>query len=230
MASKGNFTKALLGVVGFEEVPDDEILVMGNDVIAGSDAPAENNALAESNEQTDSDALAGEVARGSEDALPSVTYHQEPTGSHITSTMVVTGNIKAKGDIFVEGSVYGDIATDGDISVRQLVIGDLKADSVYLDNARVKGNVKCEERACVGDETILVGDVEAHNIQVSGKVKGNLKATGSTALGSTALVSGDITTEDISSNSGARLNGTITTSKANAIDDDSMFDLGDDCI
>ena len=29
MASKGNFTKALLGVVGFEEVPDDEIVVMG---------------------------------------------------------------------------------------------------------------------------------------------------------------------------------------------------------
>ena len=221
MSSKGNFTQALRELTGFDEAPKKE-------TVARVEAEKVNTAST------------GYVGHANHEKVvyggPKVTQYvgtsaelarvEENANTHITSTMIVTGKVKTDSDLLVEGVVYGNIVTSHDVSLKSLVVGDIKASNIYLNSARVKGNVKSEEKVDVGDKTIVVGDITANNIVVRGKVKGDLKASDTTILEGVALVAGDITTGNILSSAGACLKGSITTARAAEIDDETEFDLG----
>ena len=199
MGSKGNFTQALRELTGFDEAP-------------------ERKQVDENKE---------EAGRSSyEEVHQEQSVIEKSADSHVTSTMVIKGKIRSESNLFVEGCIYGDISTSGDVSVKSVVFGDIKANSIYLSEARVKGNLKCDEKATIGERTVLVGDVTADSILVSGKVKGDLNASDTTVLEHGAVVSGNIITGNILSNSGASLKGSITTTGNAEIDDDAEFDLG----
>lgn len=209
MGSKGNFTQALRELTGFDETPEKK---RTEDVIAEDVKPEEIKVE--------------EIKNSYTYVQQEQTVIEKSADSHITSTMVIKGKVRSEGNIFVEGSVYGNIVTAGDISIKNIVFGDIKGENIYLSDARVKGNVKSDEKVNVGEKTILVGDVTASNIIVSGKVKGDLCASDTTVLEQDAVVSGNIVTGNILSNSGASLKGSITTTGNANIDDDTEFDLG----
>ena len=98
-----------------------------------------------------------------------------------------------------------------------VINGEVKSE----DNVRVDGQLD------VGTGSILVGDVSADSVKVSGKIKGNLDVKGGIMLSGEALVSGDITSDDISAEIGSRINGTIKT-RSEINDLDAEFDFGGD--
>ncbi len=212
MGSKGNFTQALRELTGFDESSEK--------VKAQPDTKKEEN-INSYFETPPMDANHSYVHVEAE-----AVSAEKNADSHVTSTMVIKGKVRSESNIFVEGSVYGNIATTGNISVRNVVFGDMRADNISLNNARVKGNIKCDSQAAVGSRSIVIGDVNANTIIVSGKVKGDLKAIDTTVLQEEAVVSGNIITGNILSNSGASLRGSITTTGNAEIDDDTEFDLG----
>lgn len=199
MGSKGNFTQALRELTGFDEIPEKK----------------------QANEYKEE-----EKKISYEEVHQEQFVMEKSVDSHVTSTMVIKGKVRSEGNMLIEGCVYGDISTNGDVSVKNVVFGDIKADNVYLSEARVKGNIKCDAKANVGERTVLVGDVTADSILVSGKVKGDLNASDTTVLEHGAVVSGNIITGNILSNQGASLKGSITTTGNAEIDDDAEFDLG----
>lgn len=212
MAGKGNFTQALRELTGFDETPE-------------KDRPqAETNRTEEYQSYFQTQQINTETTHVHVEA-EAVSAERSPD-SHVTSTMVIKGKVRSEGNIFVEGSVYGNIATAGNIAVKNIVFGDIKANNVSLTNARVKGNIRCEQQAAVGNQTIVVGDVNANTIIVSGKIKGDLQAADTTVLEEEAVVSGNIVTGNILSNSGASLKGSVTTTGNAEVDEDAEFDLG----
>lgn len=212
MGSKGNFTQALRELTGFDE------------------APEKSKPQSEANTRQDNRSYF--ETKDSEVKEPHIHVEAEQVSiasdsdSHITKTMVIKGKVRSESNILVEGSIYGDIVTSGALSVNSIVFGDIKAGNAKLENARVKGNIKCDNQVNVGNKTIVVGDINADDIVVSGKVKGDLKAADTTVLEGEAVVSGNIVTGNILSNPGASLKGSVTTTGSAEIDDDKEFDLG----
>ncbi len=147
--------------------------------------------------------------------------------TRVTPNMVVTGNIESTDNVLVEGQVFGNINTSADVTSSNLVVGDIRANSMGLNGAKIKGSLSLDGTLVIGQNTIVVGDIMADAIKVAGKVKGNINVKESALLGETALIVGDITAGDVSTQSGARINGTITTNQTKSIIDvDSEFDLG----
>ena len=148
--------------------------------------------------------------------------------TRVTPSMVITGNISSSDNILLEGQVFGNINTAADVTATNLIVGDLKARSVALNNARIKGNLDMAETLAVTENTIIIGDISADALKLSGKVRGNIFVNESALLTETALLVGNITAEYVTTQTGARISGSITTTSAKShIDIDSEFDLGD---
>ncbi|MEI7668305.1 MAG: polymer-forming cytoskeletal protein, partial [Erysipelotrichaceae bacterium] len=67
--------------------------------------------------------------------------------------------------------------------------------------------VECEERLVIDDTTVIVGNVLAKTVTVSGKVTGEIKAQESVVLARTAAVKGDLISASLSVEAGAKLDG-----------------------
>lgn len=212
MGSKGNFTQALRELTGFDETPEKvkQKVDIKQSEVQQTDFDIPNTDLKPTYSFTEAEAV----------------FDEREADSHVTSTMVIKGKVRSESNIFIEGSVYGNVVTSGNISVNNIVFGDIKAKNVNMNNARIKGNIKSDKQTAVGANTVVIGDIEADTIFVSGKIKGDLTASDTTVLEDGAVVSGNITTGNILSNSGAAIKGAITTTKNAEIDDDTEFDLG----
>ncbi len=148
--------------------------------------------------------------------------------TRITPNMVITGDISSSDNLLIEGQVFGDINTSADVTANNLIVGNVKASSVALNSARIKGALDMDGTLAIGESTIVVGDISADALKVAGKVRGNIVVKESALITETALVVGDITANFVSTQAGARINGSIiTTSTKSEIDIDAEFDLGD---
>lgn len=148
--------------------------------------------------------------------------------TRVTPNMVITGNVSSSDNLLIEGQVFGNISTSADVTASNLIVGDLKARNVALNNARIKGNLDMQETLAVGSSTIIIGDISADAFKLSGKVRGNVFVNESALITQTALLVGNITAEYVTTQTGARISGSITTTaNKNRIDVDSEFDLGD---
>lgn len=147
--------------------------------------------------------------------------------TQITDNMTVKGDILSHDDIVVNGHVYGNISTSKTVTVKNLVIGNISADSALLNVARVKGNFNIPNALNIGENSVVAGDIKAKNIKVSGKVKGTMDIDESAFFAKTALIAGNVTAGDVSTESGVRVYGAITTRQRDpGFDIDKEFDFG----
>ena len=152
----------------------------------------------------------------------------EYTCTRITPSMVVNGDISSSDNLLIEGRVFGNVNTDVNITASNLIVGDLKADSVTLNAARIKGNISLAGTLAIDENTIVVGDINAQAFKLSGKVRGNVNVNESALLTETALLVGNISAEYVATQTGSRINGTISTRGAQSqVDIEKEFDLGD---
>lgn len=147
--------------------------------------------------------------------------------THITSTMVINGDIKSEDNILIEGQIYGNIHTSANLTSSNLIIGNLNAQNAALNDARLKGDIDIEGHLNVNAGTVVVGNVTCDSIKVSGKIKGDLDIKNAVVLRDKALISGNIVADDIAAEPGTRINGSIST-RSDSFDLDAEFDFGGD--
>jgi cytoskeletal protein CcmA (bactofilin family) len=225
MSAKANFTQALKELTGFDEP------------IETKESQSSTFDSYVSNESSSSDVKASNSFDGEFEFSDGFRY-EEPEyenteitvdrqgGSHITSSMIIHGKVKAQCDVLIEGLVFGDVSVEGNLENKNLIIGDVKAANVAIDKARIKGNITVDGRAKIGENSTVVGNVSAEAITISSKIKGDLKASDIVVLEQDAIVVGDVVTNNFLSSPGANIKGLITTAASMNIDDDIEFDLG----
>lgn len=148
--------------------------------------------------------------------------------TRITPSMVIAGDVSSSDNLLIEGQVFGNINTSADVTANNLIVGNVKAGSVALNSARIKGDLEMDGTLAIGESTIVVGTVRADALKVAGKVRGDIVVKESALITESALVVGDITAAYVSTQAGARINGSIiTTNTKSEIDIDAEFDLGD---
>ncbi len=208
MSDKGNFLRALRELTGFEELEEAE-----------ENGPVEGPGAAP---------VLGEI-KIEEPKIEKTQIHAEErnvNGSHITSAMIIHGNIKTSDDVTIDGAVYGNVDAGGNVAVKNIVVGDIKAANASFTEARVKGNIAVGGKAAVDSAAIIVGNVSASAITVSGKIKGDLKAGEAVVLKEEAVVAGNILTGSFVSHPGARIRGSVITESSTNLDDGIEFCLG----
>ena len=148
--------------------------------------------------------------------------------TRITPSMVIAGDVSSSDNLLIEGQVFGNIDTSADVTANNLIVGNVKAGSVALNSARIKGDLEMDGTLAIGESTIVIGTVRADALKVAGKVRGDIVVKESALITESALVVGDITAAYVSTQAGARINGSIiTTNTKSEIDIDAEFDLGD---
>ncbi len=192
MALKDNFTQAVKGITGY-------------------DGPVKNPA----GRQTDDTA-----GIKSADVIV-VSKDNQNYSSVITKSMTVTGNIQSSNDIQIYGNVRGDIVCDRDVLANGLVIGNIRAKQLTAKSCTVKGDISLTGDAVLEAESIVVGDLNTANLELSGKIKGNIDTRGVAQLNPSALIQGDLKASHMSAALGSRINGRIITDDI----DDADFEI-----
>lgn len=130
------------------------------------------------------------------------------TPSVIGSGMELDGELKARGDLRIEGRVKGSIRTEGEVVVapRGIVDGDIEAREIHV-GGRVTGNVVASEAARFMEGCQVDAEVRASVIQIQegGVVNGRLvmEKGGSGSSGSSGSSSGGSSGSKASGGSGS---------------------------
>ena len=144
----------------------------------------------------------------------------------IAKSMVVDGNISTASPVAVRGTVNGDITTSSDVGINGLVNGDITAENIDFNHAAIRGNSKANREVNLGNQSVVIGDIDGGRITIDGKVKGNVNAVNALFFKSNALMVGSVVAGGINMEDGSRVNASITlTNKALSDIDESEFDL-----
>ena len=154
-----------------------------------------------------------------------LTESASEESTHITSTMVIKGDIKSKDDIFVRGQIIGDVETTQNLHSSNLILGNVIANNMLMGGARLKGDIKLEGDLIIRDDSVIVGNITCENVDLSGKVKGNCDARGFAKINGSSYIAGNIVADGIATEHGAKIIGSVTT-RTEDVDVDADFDFG----
>lgn len=150
-------------------------------------------------------------------------YEEDEVGTTIiTKNTVIEGNIKSFENIELNGKVKGKIETTKNVGVAGCVQGDIAATDILLEGAQIKGNILSKGALLMDKDTLLLGDVEAQNTRVDGKIKGEVRIGGNGEFLSNSVVVGDISVSNFYVQYGARMQGYINTNFSKN-EEDSIF-------
>jgi cytoskeletal protein CcmA (bactofilin family) len=158
-----------------------------------------------------------------EDRQASANQKPESAPTILGATTVVVGDISSTGKLDIQGIVNGNIETSSDLLISGSVEGNVRGKNVVMQKATVKGNIEALHDVVL-KKSVILGDVKANNVILDAKMKGDFLVQESTELTSNAILVGNIVTKDLTTQLGAKINGTITTSDANLKDNDFSFD------
>ncbi len=132
----------------------------------------------------------------------------------ITKGTSIKGDIISDGGIEIYGSVTGSIDAQGKIVVSGEISGDSKGSEIFVDGAKIHGNLDSEGTVKIANESIIIGNIKAACAVIAGAVKGNIDVNGPVVLDSTAKVLGDIDCKLVQINNGAVIEGKCSQSYA----------------
>ncbi len=92
---------------------------------------------------------------------------ESKTASVFATDLVVRGDVENRGDLRVEGQLYGNVSGQGTITIAEQgqVHGNVEGRSVVVMGA-VEGNVKAAEKVEVLEKATVKGDVSSPHISV----------------------------------------------------------------
>ncbi len=93
------------------------------------------------------------------------------------------------------------------ISAGTIINGDIESNGDIRVDGIVKGTITSKAKVVIGKSSIIEGDVEAQNADISGKVNGKLSVSQTLLLKSTSFINGDIIVNKLVVESGAAFNG-----------------------
>jgi cytoskeletal protein CcmA (bactofilin family) len=78
----------------------------------------------------------------------------------IGADAVIDGEVTLKGGLIVYGTIKGNITTDGPVRIARsaTIVGEIRASDIHIGGI-VQGNVFVKNRAVLGGESTLYGDL-----------------------------------------------------------------------
>ena len=122
----------------------------------------------------------------------------------------VTGDIKTKGHLTIEGTVTGDVSAKGNVIVRGAVNGTITCNNLMVEASSLEAaEIIAQGTVVVKESNAVLCDISCKDITVAGKVEGRIDATDRVGLAGTAEVIGDIKASQIAVDLGAKIKGAL---------------------
>lgn len=136
-------------------------------------------------------------------------YALRVRGTVIAAGTSVFGDIRAEGDVEVQGKLKGNLEAVGNVRITGKVLGDVKGDSIELVSCAVQGNITAASRLIIDQGSIVVGDLMAAELVTDGKVKGSVQVSGSATFEKRAVLAGNVSASLVSMSQGAKIQGAV---------------------
>ncbi len=144
----------------------------------------------------------------------------------ISKNTVINGEIKSFEEIDCFGKVSGNVSTTKSIKVLGDITGDVTAESVSMNNARIKGNIASESTLSADKDSYVIGDVKAQKSVIDGKIKGNINVAGHCEFLQNSVAMGTINASNLRVEFGARIKGYVNSDIPEGAEDE-LFDSMD---
>ncbi|MEN8143496.1 MAG: polymer-forming cytoskeletal protein [Gemmatimonadota bacterium] len=89
------------------------------------------------------------------------------------------------------------------------IVGDCSSDGTIRVEGRVEGSIRAGKSVVVGQEGIVVGDIETQDAIVAGRVQGSVAADSRVELQATCRVEGDIRSRRVKLDEGGQVDGSL---------------------
>ena len=136
----------------------------------------------------------------------------------ITGGMEITGDIVSKGSMDIQGSIHGNLEILGKLNVSGKITGDSKAAEVFADSANITRKIVADGTVKIGENSVVIGNIEATSAVIAGAVKGDLDVHGPVILDTSAIVMGNIKSKSVQINNGAVIEGMCSQCYAEVFD------------
>jgi|GEM_PF-3889702 len=128
----------------------------------------------------------------------------------IAEDVEINGDIRAKGNVDIFGTVMGNVESEGHVKLTGTVTGNIAANSIALVRGQINGEyVQAKTHISLEKDIAVVGQIEAQSVIMNGKVKGNVTVTDNITLNEHAIVEGMITSKTVSIQRGAQIIGAM---------------------
>lgn len=147
-------------------------------------------------------------------AYPAGNSETQETAYHTGTTVVsentsLTGEINSENNVKMLGTMKGNITTSGDVKICGKMIGDIKGANVELISCSVQGNITATASVKMTGNSVLIGDIQAENLTINGRMKGNATLRNLFKGEQNALVIGNVIAAVSSVEKGAKIQGSI---------------------
>ncbi len=123
--------------------------------------------------------------------------------THITKDTKITGTITSKSNIDIGGDVFGDVESQNSINISGKIEGNVSGKNVEINNAIIRGNIHVSERLNITNQSEIVGDIFANELQFNSKINGNINVKKDINIQKESTIIGDITAMSIGIEKGA---------------------------
>lgn len=100
--------------------------------------------------------------------------------------VVVTGNLRSEGDVFIDGDITGDIKAIGDVKlgVNAIVKANISALNVNIGGT-LHGNIHAQGDTKITESGQVIGDIQSSSLSISdgGQFEGRNKVISAPQLG-----------------------------------------------
>ena len=127
----------------------------------------------------------------------------------ISKNTVIRGSIQTDDPVRLLGQIMGDVDCKANIVVAGKVRGNTTAANAYIYDAKVDGDIRCDDVITVSSDAWILGNIKAHQAEIDGKIKGNMEIRQMVSIGSQSSILGDITTDELEIKRGAFINGAV---------------------
>lgn len=142
----------------------------------------------------------------------------------ITKGMRIKGDVESDGSIEVVGDITGNITCKGKLTISGKVNGNSRAAEIFVNQARIEGEVSSNETVKIGNGTVIIGNVSAASAVIAGAVKGDIDVNGPVVVDASAVVMGNIKSRSVQINSGAVIEGTFSQCYNSEVDVQGIFE------
>lgn len=128
----------------------------------------------------------------------------------IPEGMTIKGNITVDGDLKFAGNMEGNLSVSGKLDVYGNLRGkSIKAGSISIYKGQFIGDIECEGHMNVPQEAMVIGNINAESLDITGAYQGNVNVKEQFSVGENAVVSGKIKAKNISVKNGALCDITV---------------------
>jgi cytoskeletal protein CcmA (bactofilin family) len=138
----------------------------------------------------------------------------------ISKDTSLEGEVVSNGHLEVYGDLNGNVRAKGNVRICGKVVGDISGNNIELVSCAVKGNINAKAGVNINDESMLIGNVEASDLMLDGRLKGDVSLRETIFFMQNAVLLGKVKATTISIKEGAKLYGEIQIEHGN---DDNLF-------